>query len=90
MAMHCDCGHVLRTIEEQADGQCVRCSAKEELRNDTTGWIKAGSDAYHNDTGRAPLMNDDVMAAIRDGGDVLAICSDFLKGWDTANLAADW
>ena len=89
MATHCDCGHKLRTIKEQNDGQCIRCSSKVATHSDVNMWKVAGSLAYNDGIVRAPLMDSAVMDAIRAGGDVLAICTVWLNGWDTANLDND-
>jgi len=89
MTMHCDCGHSLRTIEEQDDGQCIRCSSKVATHTDINMWRVAGSLAYDDGIVRAPLMDSAVMDAIKAGGDVLGICETWLKGWDDANLTDD-
>ena len=85
--MFCECGHELRTIEEIDNGQCVRCSSKKAPKQSPIDWVAAGKAAYNNGEGRAPILNDGVMQAIRGGCDVTAICRDFLDGWDNACLA---
>jgi hypothetical protein len=45
-----------------------------------------GKLAYQNGAGRAPVMDNKVLGAIRNNGDVSAICKMWLDGWDAANL----
>ena len=89
MTMHCECGHSLRTVMEQDDGQCIRCSSKAAAPKSTADWVAVGKSAYLSGAERAPFHNAGVMAAIKTGGHVLDICKDFLQGWDNENLYGD-
>ena len=91
MAIRCDCGHSLRTVEERNDGQCIRCSGKNALSTDSVKWQAMGSAAYDNGQARSPIMDNDVAAEIRNGCDFTDICREWLHGWDSANiLDNDW
>lgn len=50
----------------------------------------AGQAAYEAGRDRAPALNAQFIELAMDEPDMTALLSEYLRGWDTANLAAPW
>ena len=83
----CECGHTLVTVTEKNDGLCVRCTRKSVKGTLGIDWLNFGKLARQVCAPRIPLMDTRVVHALRNNGDVSAICTFWLQGWDVANLA---